>query len=231
MQDSLPTEAELDWLEEFLLNRIDEDQYKDGMDEGLICLSELDGFFAAIVSGPEPVLPSVWLPVLWGDFEPEWQSMEDAEKAIGLLMRFMNGVAAFFQHAPENYEPMFEYREVEGREYTIVDEWCEGYMLGVSLNQAAWQLDSAEVKQLIEPIVAFTEQADFRGHNAENTEDVHSLQQEITPNVIRLHAYWLERRSDAPPGNQTVRHSKPRPGRNDPCPCGSGKKYKKCCLH
>jgi len=20
------------------------------------------------------------------------------------------------------------------------------------------------------------------------------------------------------------------PGRNDPCPCGSGKKYKKCCL-
>ena len=22
----------------------------------------------------------------------------------------------------------------------------------------------------------------------------------------------------------------PKPGRNDPCPCGSGKKYKKCCL-
>jgi uncharacterized protein len=21
----------------------------------------------------------------------------------------------------------------------------------------------------------------------------------------------------------------PTPGRNDPCPCGSGKKYKKCC--
>ena len=21
------------------------------------------------------------------------------------------------------------------------------------------------------------------------------------------------------------------PGRNDPCPCGSGKKYKKCCLN
>ena len=23
----------------------------------------------------------------------------------------------------------------------------------------------------------------------------------------------------------------PKVGRNDPCPCGSGKKYKKCCLH
>jgi len=26
-----------------------------------------------------------------------------------------------------------------------------------------------------------------------------------------------------------VRHSQVKPGRNDPCPCGSGKKFKKCC--
>ncbi|MBQ8006423.1 MAG: SEC-C domain-containing protein [Lachnospiraceae bacterium] len=29
--------------------------------------------------------------------------------------------------------------------------------------------------------------------------------------------------------SQTVRHEGPKIGRNDPCPCGSGKKYKKCC--
>ena len=28
--------------------------------------------------------------------------------------------------------------------------------------------------------------------------------------------------------SKTVRVEK-KPGRNDPCPCGSGKKYKKCC--
>ena len=28
---------------------------------------------------------------------------------------------------------------------------------------------------------------------------------------------------------ETVRHEGPVVGRNDPCPCGSGKKYKKCC--
>jgi preprotein translocase subunit SecA len=36
----------------------------------------------------------------------------------------------------------------------------------------------------------------------------------------------------APQGEQKVkqiRHEHPRVGRNDPCPCGSGKKYKKCC--
>ncbi len=27
----------------------------------------------------------------------------------------------------------------------------------------------------------------------------------------------------------TVRNAAPKPGRNEPCPCGSGQKYKKCC--
>ena len=31
-----------------------------------------------------------------------------------------------------------------------------------------------------------------------------------------------------PPG--TIRRDEPKVGRNDPCPCGSGRKYKKCCL-
>jgi SEC-C motif-containing protein len=31
------------------------------------------------------------------------------------------------------------------------------------------------------------------------------------------------------PKGQTVRREQPKVGRNDPCPCGSGKKFKKCC--
>lgn len=30
-------------------------------------------------------------------------------------------------------------------------------------------------------------------------------------------------------GGGTYVRSEPKIGRNDPCPCGSGKKYKKCC--
>jgi preprotein translocase subunit SecA len=33
----------------------------------------------------------------------------------------------------------------------------------------------------------------------------------------------------APQKSQPVKHTVPAVGRNDPCPCGSGKKYKKCC--
>jgi len=34
---------------------------------------------------------------------------------------------------------------------------------------------------------------------------------------------------DHEPGYGTVRKEAVRVGRNDPCPCGSGKKHKKCC--
>ena len=34
---------------------------------------------------------------------------------------------------------------------------------------------------------------------------------------------------DDDPDDSCVRAA-PKVGRNDPCPCGSGKKYKKCCL-
>ena len=29
--------------------------------------------------------------------------------------------------------------------------------------------------------------------------------------------------------NRTIKNDKPKVGRNEPCPCGSGKKYKNCC--
>jgi preprotein translocase subunit SecA len=36
-------------------------------------------------------------------------------------------------------------------------------------------------------------------------------------------------RQEAAPRAAQVKRSVPKVGRNDPCPCGSGKKYKHCC--
>jgi uncharacterized protein len=53
----------------------------------------------------------------------------------------------------------------------------------------------------------------------------------IAPAARNIHAHWLARRA---PAGDTVRglrrsiHKAPIPGRNDPCPCGSGKKFKHC---
>jgi hypothetical protein len=48
-----------------------------------------------------------------------------------------------------------------------------------------------------------------------------------------LKARAKQRASDlslAHPASDTFEHDIPKVGRNDPCPCGSGKKFKKCCL-
>jgi uncharacterized protein YecA (UPF0149 family) len=52
------------------------------------------------------------------------------------------------------------------------------------------------------------------------------LEKRITPDWIRRNAIREEL------GLKPERPSPatPNPGRNDPCPCGSGKKYKKCCM-
>ena len=44
----------------------------------------------------------------------------------------------------------------------------------------------------------------------------------------RENGKWVYAGHAGGPGN-TVRRETPKIGRNDPCPCGSGKKYKKCC--
>ncbi len=57
------------------------------------------------------------------------------------------------------------------------------------------------------------------------------IQREEEVEAIRQkqkHDYIMSRGEDTP-ANKTVKHEGDKVGRNDPCPCGSGKKYKKCC--
>ena len=53
------TDAELDELEGFLAS--------DAVPQDCMDLEMLDGFLTAIVSGPESIQPSEWLPQVWSD--------------------------------------------------------------------------------------------------------------------------------------------------------------------
>jgi uncharacterized protein len=53
----------------------------------------------------------------------------------------------------------------------------------------------------------------------------HQLALDIEANLPAIHKWWVPRRKT---GVTTVKHEEPKVGRNDDCPCGSGKKYKKC---
>lgn len=225
------SDEELDWLDQFLLDRIDDDADTEGKNEGVLDVSELDGLLTALVSGPVVVPPSRWLPVVWGDFEPEWKSAKEFETVFTLLIRHMNGIVSALMEHPEDFEPLFLERVVDGKTYTIVDEWCEGYMQGVSMTADLWEAEGAAMALMLMPIRAFTSETDWRGHELSSETEIENLQKAITRNAREIHAYWLARREANVPAPAPVRRTGPSVGRNDPCPCGSGKKFKKCCLH
>lgn len=222
---------EFDQIDRLLLDRIDEDADTEGKDEGVLCISELDGFFTAVVSGPVTILPSRWLPAIWGDFTPVWENVKAFEEVISLLMRHMNDIAAMLMDQPEDFEPLFLQRTVEDETIIIVDEWCEGYMRGVALAADQWEAGGLQMKVLLAPIRAFASETGWQAHAMSNDSEKSTIRNAITPNVREIHAWWLARREGLAPVSAPVRHEAPRIGRNDPCPCGSGKKYKRCCLH
>lgn len=222
------SDEEIDRLDDFLLNRFDDETDTDGKDEGVLDISTLDGFLTALVSGPVAILPSQWLPSVWGDFAPVWDSADDFGAILSLIMRHMNGIAATLMQQPDAFEPMFLERKVKRRTYTIVDEWCEGYMRGVGLAPEQWNAGGEPMQAWLAPIRAFTQAANWPAHELPEDE-TEKMQQAIAPSARAIHAHWFARR-----GSMIARESAraaPQVGRNDPCPCGSGKKYKKCCLH
>jgi uncharacterized protein len=58
-----------------------------------------------------------------------------------------------------------------------------------------------------------------------------SFRESLADDADFLLEHWAEARVEhqSRPVAATVRRETPKVGRNDPCPCGSGKKYKKCC--
>ncbi len=220
----------IDFLDNFLLYRIKEELDNNEHDEGILCISELDGFFTAIASGPELIPPSQWLPAVWGEFEPEWESEQEFQNVIGLMIAIMNDISTNLMESPEKFEANFEYREFKDKTVTIVDEWCEGYWRGISLALNSWNIDSADMALLLTPILAFSSQSNWKGHEF-SEQELENLQRNIEPNARKIHAYWLNQRIPPTLSHKSHQRNTPKTGRNDPCPCGSGKKYKKCCLH
>jgi uncharacterized protein len=59
-------------------------------------------------------------------------------------------------------------------------------------------------------------------------EQIQLLNRAVVDSVMLMHAYWLPLRH-AMAERQIAQAMSTKVGRNEPCPCGSGKKFKKCC--
>ncbi len=222
------SDEEIVELDEFLMS--------DATPEESMDIVTLDGFLTALVIGPEVVPPSVWLKAIWGKGEPRFESSAQAQRVIGLIMRRFNTISGMFDEPPE-FAPILLERERGGITYRIADDWCWGFLAGVSLASEAWQplLTDADNRALLRPIVTLGSEEGWRLLEADIDPDAaeQAAVDGLESSVIAISRYWRTqwRERTAVLQRAAIRPRSLRVGRNQPCPCGSGRKYKRCCAN
>lgn len=226
------SDEELDELDAFLMSET--------LSEEAMDLSTLDGFFAAIALNPEFVLPSQWLPWVWdmeaGEETPAFENAEQAERVSGLLLRHYNNVQDMIGEG--RFAPlMYTLAQEDGSEFYDAEGWSIGFMLGVSLFQDTWQPIFDEHGEWLAPMMLLgTEEGwekleEMHPDRADQKPIIRAAYEAIPEKIEAIFLHFLPQREAAAQARvtATLRRAGDKVGRNDPCPCGSGKKFKKCC--
>ena len=195
-------------------------------------IERMDGFFCALVVGPELVMPSEYWPHILGgesaEHGPAFDSMEQAQTIMSMFTRHWNSIARTLER-DDIYVPIVTLDE---NDQAHGNEWAKGFMHCVSLRATGWQtfLHDEEHAGAIVPMMALAHENDpdpklrFESPSPEKRTE---LLQRMTAGIVQMYRYFAPMRAQP---ISTFTRSQPKTGRNEPCPCGSGKKYKQCCL-
>ncbi|MFT5509088.1 MAG: hypothetical protein ACI89J_002165 [Hyphomicrobiaceae bacterium] len=206
--------------------------------ESAMNLEGLDGFFAALQCCPELVLPSEYLAEIWGD------GMDDAE-AISDEKEFKTFVELATRHwnfMPERLKTTYDFMPLlleDEDGIAHANDWAIGFMQGMNMRRHCWAplLDDEENGGLIVPIfaLAYEHSADpeLRSYDEPVSEDrrldLIVGMAAYTPMIFNYFAPQRRLEARSMKSSATNQRTSPKIGRNDPCPCESGTKYKKCC--
>ena len=206
-----------------------------------LSLEGVDGLFCALIAGPTTIGPSVYLPVILGgdpEYTEAFADLKDASDTLSLLMRYWNMIVADFSedavHLP--------YIDVPGTDNILGRDWARGFMRGTRLAPTGWnRLFSDDEEGLPVTIPLAAGEIDPDWPNEPLTEEKsNELLQSMFAGASRAYRYFEKDRRELTESagadssiEEEYLESYVRPerktGRNEPCPCGSGKKFKKCC--
>jgi uncharacterized protein len=210
------TGAELDALDDYLSSERSPPES--------MMLSDLDGFLTAIAIGPELVKPSEWLPVVWGGEEPVFADEAEMKTVIGGILSRYNEILLTI--ADRTFEPIL-WSRADGT--IIASDWAEGFLQATGLRAKAWDtlLKDDDHGKLLFPILALC--GDENGDSLlkiapEDEDEIMAEAGTLIPVCALAIADFWKQRGLGPRAQSTAK-----PGQNEPCPCGSGRKFKNCC--
>lgn len=244
------TDAELDRLDQ-LLDRCTDPQ------TGLGNLEMLDGFLSALAVGPVEAELAAVLPAIWGTGPVARRDERQTREAEALIARLADEVGQRIRHDPsdtpdrEALMPLLGLPpeaaddtapSADGRDdahdgipadFPFAAAWAAGFLRGAAQHEDAWSAWMQEHDAIDNDLGVITRLAIV---DASQLEDAEMTEVEMLTLDERfdlsydipemLYDMYLQRLHDCrpPPAKRADV-----PGRNDPCTCGSGRKYKKCC--
>jgi uncharacterized protein len=230
------TEAELDRLEALL--------DAPPLGDTAMRTDALHGFLTAVASAPVTIPVEVWLAEALGDATAAADSAHAEVRA--LLQRLYAEVALLLVEGhgvdPLLYPLDADAEESDADEALDYATWCEGYIVGMELADPRWSeyVDGDELALRLTPFFALALEGAAHEEDAPE-EDAHGPLDELSaeelaalvqasrerlPEAVQdVYDYLAEHRPKAEP----MRREAPKVGRNEACPCGSGRKFKRCC--
>ena len=196
-------------------------------------LGELDGYITGILACPDVIPPSDWLPHVWG--EPDEANFPDeatANATISAVMAHYNSVAEGMMNSLW-VEPIYEIDQ--NSDETLWEPWVDGFTRAMRLRPEVWGdvLDQTDEEAQSSLIFVMALQELYEGTGKFSDEEIDEIDAEapdLIPNCIasilcvtRPEIVLAAKSASRAPARNS------RPGRNEPCPCGSGRKYKQYC--
>ncbi len=231
-------------LQKILAKAVDQDE--------VFTFEELLGFLYGLAVTPDMILPSEWLPVVFGEGMIEVDTEKEGQALLSALLGKVNELTGRFQNGMLRFPFDLEYLENPDELLTIQD-WTFGFHEALLLRPEIWFTDSdpdslseeqEDLEASLAVILGIVEPDEIEEifevpHFFDEDEEMRMLASlyamlPLAIETIQHHAYGLEqerlqRHKNRPSGPPHI-NLPPKIGRNEPCPCGSGKKYKKCCL-
>lgn len=209
-----------DRLEAFLIS--------DRAPERAMMLDELDGFVTATICSNQSVPFEEWLAEIWGGEEPAYADDAEALEIVNLILRLSRLVLVLLASDDESYRPIY----ADDAPFSTVSAWARGFMRALTMAAEVWDPLVRERQELIMPLVAAavvvvnSKESEVLRSMMEDEQMQKEIREAIPGCVEAIYEFWHKREvgDDRPYFRGTAKT-----GRNEPCPCGSGNKYKKCC--